>query len=113
MIKRKPLYSHRVFPQIDLWDTRKKIIPLQKRFGCSTHVDNFTRAGTYEFIKETFNILGKELTILNIEEDDFRYRGTDVSTIDGGIQLEMKDYIVLRCLQSYRRFVHLDFPAIS
>ena len=58
-----------------------------------THVDNFTMAGTDEFIKETLNIIGKELTISKIEEDDFRYTGIDASTIDCGIQLEMKDYI--------------------
>ena len=50
-----------------------------------THVDNFTMTGTDEFIGETLEIIGKELTILKIEEDDFRYTHIDVLTIDGGI----------------------------
>ena len=58
-----------------------------------THMDDFTMAGTDEFIKETLEIRGKELSISKREEDDFRYTGIDVSTIDDGIQLEMKDYI--------------------
>ena len=46
-----------------------------------THVDNFTMAGTDEFIKETLKIIGKELTISKIEEDDFRYTGIDVQLL--------------------------------
>ena len=58
-----------------------------------THVDYFTMAGTDEFIKETLKIIGKELTISKIKEDDFRYTGIDVLTVDDGIKLEIKDYI--------------------
>ena len=57
-----------------------------------TNVDDFTMAGTDEFIQETLKIIGKELTISKLEEDNFRYTGIDVSTVDGGIQLEMHDY---------------------
>jgi len=58
-----------------------------------THVDDFTMAGTDEFIAETLEIVGKELTISKIEEDGFRYTGIDVVTLEDGIQLEMKDYV--------------------
>ena len=37
-----------------------------------THVNDFTMAGTDEFIKETLKIIGKELTISKTKEDDFR-----------------------------------------
>ena len=47
-----------------------------------THVDDFTMAGTDEFIRETLEIVNKELTISKIEEDNFRYTGIDVSTFN-------------------------------
>ena len=58
-----------------------------------THVDDFTMAGTDEFIKKTLEIVGKELTISKIEEDMFRYTGIDVATVEGGIKIAMKDYV--------------------
>ena len=51
-----------------------------------TQVDDFTMVGTDEFIKENLKIIGKELNNSKIEEDDFRYTGMDVSTVDDGIQ---------------------------
>ena len=51
-----------------------------------THVDDFTLAGTDEFIKEVLETVGRELTVSKIERDKFRYTGIDVSTIEDGIQ---------------------------
>ena len=57
-------------------------------------------AGTDEFITETLKMIVKEHTISKIEEDNFRYTGIDVSTVDDGIQLEMQDYI--HCLEEIK-----------
>ena len=58
-----------------------------------THVDDFTLAGTDEFIKEVLETVGRELTVSKIERDKFRYTGIDVSTVEGGIKIEMEDYV--------------------
>ena len=58
-----------------------------------THVDDFTLAGTDEFVKKILEVVGKELTIFKIEEDKFRYTGIDVTTVEDGIQIEMDDYV--------------------
>ena len=58
-----------------------------------THVDNFTLAGTEDFIKEVLETVAKELTVSKIERDSFRYTGIDVAAVDDGIEIEMEDYI--------------------
>ena len=45
-----------------------------------THVDDFTLAGTEEFIREVLEAISKELTVSKIEKDNFIYTGIDVST---------------------------------
>lgn len=49
------------------------------------HVDDFTLAGTEEFIKEVLETVGRELTVSKIEIDKFRYTGIDVYTVEDGI----------------------------
>ena len=58
-----------------------------------THVDDFTLAGTEDFIKEVLETVSRELTVSKIERDSFRYMGIDVSTVDDGIEIEMEDYV--------------------
>ena len=58
-----------------------------------THVDDFTLAGTEEFIKEVLETVGRELTVSKIERNKFRYTGIDVSTVEDGIEIEMEDYV--------------------
>ena len=58
-----------------------------------THVDDFTLAGTKEFIKEVLEAVERELTVSKIEKDKFRYTGIDVSTVGDGIEIEMEDYV--------------------
>ena len=58
-----------------------------------THVDDFTLAGTEEFINKVLEIISRELTVSKIEKDNFRYTGIDVSTTDDGIEIQMEDYV--------------------
>ena len=58
-----------------------------------THVDDFTLAGTEDFIKEVLETVSKELTVSKIERDNFRYTGIDAKTVENGIEVEMKDYV--------------------
>ena len=58
-----------------------------------THVDDFTLAGTEDFIKEVLETVARELTVSKIERDSFRYTGIDVSAVDDGIEIEMEDYV--------------------
>ena len=61
--------------------------------GVITHVDDFTLAGTEDFINEVINAVSEELTVSKIERDNFRYTGIDVKTVDDGIEIEMQDYV--------------------
>ena len=47
-----------------------------------THVDDFTLAGTENFIKEILETISRLLTVCKIEMDKSRYTGIDVSAID-------------------------------
>ena len=58
-----------------------------------THVDDFTLAGTEDFIREVLETISRELTVSKIEKDNFRYTGIDVSTTDDGIEIKMEGYI--------------------
>ena len=58
-----------------------------------THVDDFTLAGTENFINEVLETVGRELTVSKIERDKFRYTGIDVSAVNDGIEIEMEDYV--------------------
>ena len=58
--------------------------------GVITHIDDFTIAGTEDFIKEILKAIEDELTISKVEKDNFRYTGQDISTAeDGSITIEM------------------------
>ena len=54
-----------------------------------THVDDFTLAGTEDFIREVLETISRELTVSKIEKDNFRYTGIDVSNMDDGIEIQM------------------------
>ena len=58
-----------------------------------THVDDFTLAGTEDFIRKVLETISRELTVSKIEKDNFRYTGIDVSTTDDGIEIQMEDYV--------------------
>ena len=58
-----------------------------------THVEDFTLAGTEDFIKEVLETLGKELTVSKIERGRFKCTGIDVSAVSDGIEIEMEDYV--------------------
>ena len=69
-----------------------------------TPVDDFTLAGTEDFIKEVLETVARELTVSKIERDSFRYTGIDVSAVDNGIEIEMEDYVVsLEDVQEIRK----------
>ena len=61
--------------------------------GVITHVDDFTLAGTEDFINEVINAVSEGHTVSKIEMDNFRYTGIDVKTVDDGIEIEMQDYV--------------------
>ena len=56
-------------------------------------MDDFTLAGTEDFINEIITAVSEELTVSKIEKDSFRYTGIDVKTVDDGIEIEMQDYV--------------------
>ena len=58
-----------------------------------THEDDFTLAGTDEFVKEVIDTVSEELTVSKIEKENLRYTGIDVKTIEDGIEIEMQDYV--------------------
>ena len=58
-----------------------------------THVDYLTLAETEEFVDKVLEIVSKEYTVSNIEQDNFRYTGIDVSAKDDGIEIQMEDYV--------------------
>ena len=58
-----------------------------------THVDDFTLAGTEEFVNEVINTVAEELTVSKIERENFRYTGIDVKTVEDGVEIDMQDYV--------------------
>ena len=58
-----------------------------------THVDDFTLAGTDEFVERVLEIVGKELTNSKIGRDHFRYTRVDVSAKEDGIEIKLEDYV--------------------
>ena len=58
-----------------------------------THVDDFTLAGTEEFVREVIDTVSEELTVSKIERENFRYTGIDVKTVEDGVEIEMQDYV--------------------
>ena len=58
-----------------------------------THVDDFTLAGTEDFVNDVINTVAEELTVSKIERENFRYTGIDVKTVEDGVEIEMQDYV--------------------
>ena len=58
-----------------------------------THVDDFTLAGTDDFIKKVLEMVEKELTVSKVEKDNFCYTGLDISTVTDGFEIKMADYV--------------------
>ena len=58
-----------------------------------TNIDDFTLAGTNEFVDQVLKVINEELTVSKVEEDAFRYTGIDVKKFDDGIVIQMEYYI--------------------
>jgi len=57
-----------------------------------SHVDDFTIAGTQEFVKRIVTGIQEKFTVSKVEEDNFRFTGLDVKTKNGKIEISMEDY---------------------
>merc|ERR1711921_53755 len=57
-----------------------------------SHVDDFTIAGTTEFVKRIVTGIQERFTVSKVEEDNFRFIGLDVKTKNGKIEISMEDY---------------------
>ena len=57
-----------------------------------SHVDDFTIAGTREFVNRIVSGIKRKFTVSKVEEDNFRFTGLDVKTKDGNIEISMEDY---------------------
>merc|ERR1712243_317967 len=57
-----------------------------------SHVDDFTIAGTQEFVQQIVAGIEEKFTVSKVEEDNFRFTGLDVKTKDGKIEVSMEDY---------------------
>merc|ERR1712237_194532 len=58
----------------------------------STHVDDFSLAGTEKFIETATEEIKKHLDVSKIEDGRFRFTGIDIEQIDGRIELSMEEY---------------------
>ena len=58
----------------------------------STHVDDFSLAGTEEFLSSVTEEIGKSLDISKVEDGSFRFTGIDVEQFHDRIELSMDDY---------------------
>ena len=57
-----------------------------------SHRDDFTIAGTQQFVNRIVKGIKKKFTISKIEENNFRFTGLDVKTNDEQIEISMEDY---------------------
>merc|ERR1712115_144449 len=57
-----------------------------------SHVDDFTIAGTREFVNRIVSGIKRKLTVSKVEEDNFRFTGLDVKTKDGKIEISLEEY---------------------
>merc|ERR1712112_551590 len=57
-----------------------------------SHVDDFTIAGTQEFVQRIVTGIEEKFTVSKVEEDNFRFTGLDVKTKNGKIEISMEDY---------------------
>ena len=57
-----------------------------------SHVDDFTVAGTEEFVQRIVKGISEKFTVSKIERDRFRFTGLDVEATEGKIRISMEDY---------------------
>merc|ERR1712033_120215 len=57
-----------------------------------SHVDDFTIAGTPQFVKRIVTGIQERFTVSKVEEDNFRITGLDVKTKNRKIKISMEDY---------------------
>ena len=57
-----------------------------------SHVDDFTIAGTREFVNRIVKGIKRKFTVSKVEENNFRFTGLDVKTNDEHIEISMEDY---------------------
>merc|ERR1712240_381469 len=60
-----------------------------------SHVDDFTIAGTQEFVQRIVAGIEEKFTVSKVEEDNSRFTRLDVKTKDGKIEVSMEDYAEL------------------
>ena len=58
----------------------------------STHIDDFSLAGTKDFLDAVTEEIKKTLDISKVENDKFRFTGIDVEKFDDRIEISMADY---------------------
>merc|ERR1712237_119491 len=58
----------------------------------STHVDDFSLAGSEEFLNTVTEEIGKALDISKVEDSKFRFTGIDVEQFNDRIEISMNDY---------------------
>merc|ERR1712090_84812 len=58
----------------------------------STHVDDFSLAGTPKFLETATAEIKKHLDVSKIEDGKFRFTGIDIEQVDGRIELSMDEY---------------------
>ena len=57
------------------------------------HVDDFLVSGTAEFVNDLTEMLKKNLTVSQVEDDQFRYCGVDIRTEGDSFVMSMEDYV--------------------
>ena len=57
-----------------------------------SHVDDFTIAGSPEFVKRIVVGIKEKFTVSKVDENNFRFTGLDVKTNNGKIEVSMEDY---------------------
>merc|ERR1711984_14279 len=58
----------------------------------STHVDDFSLAGTAKFLETATEEIKKHLDVSKVEDGRFRFTGIDIEQVDGRIELSMDEY---------------------
>ena len=66
-----------------------------------SHVDDFTIAGTQEFVQQILAGIEEKFTVSKVEEDNFRFTGLDVKTKNGKLKFQWK--IMLNQFKTLRK----------
>ena len=56
-------------------------------------MDDFSLAGTGEFLKMVLDGVSEKMTVSKVERDKFRFTGLDVHGMKEGIEISMDDYV--------------------